>query len=288
MASWKELRHFPEFVKISHSVFALPFALGSLLIAERALPSFKILFLVIAAVICARFTAMAFNRIVDSQIDAQNPRTAQRHIPAGIISPSTAWFVVILGAGMFVFISWKINLLAACLSPIALGLILGYSFMKRFSRFSHFVLGIALGLAPLGAWVASKNDLNELTPWLLAVAVMCWVAGFDMIYALQDAEFDRSHGLHSMIVALGEKTILRIVPVLHLIMLGLLIWIGMLSSLSIFYFVGLLSVACSLIWEQWLVRHLTDANLQKAFFQANAIASFGFLAAVILGIFVKP
>jgi 4-hydroxybenzoate polyprenyltransferase len=285
MLSWKELRHFPEFVKISHSVFALPFALAALLLGAQTFPDWRILCLVVCAVVCARFTAMAFNRIVDSKFDSQNPRTSQRHLPSGKMSKSTAWAIVFLGISLFIFISWKINNLAYLLSPIALTVILGYSFTKRFTHLSHFVLGIALGLAPLGAWVAVRNDLSSLIPWLLALAVMCWVSGFDMIYALQDQDFDRRHGLHSMIVALGEANVLRLVPLLHTIMLCLLVWIGISIHLKMIYFLGLLVVLGSLVWEQWLIRHLNESNLQKAFFQANAIASFGFLGATILGIF---
>jgi len=283
MPFFKELRHFPDFVKISHSVFAMPFALAALLLGAGTFPSWRIVALVVIAVICARFTAMAFNRITDIKFDALNARTAQRHLPAGKISVSTAWLIVGVGILSFVLTSWKINPLAGWLSPVALLIVLGYSYMKRFTRFSHFVLGAALGLAPLGAWVAVRNDLHSLVPWLLAFAVMCWVAGFDMIYALPDVEFDRSHGLHSMVVALGEKHVLRLVLILHTAMLCILIWIGFLMKLEFLYFAGLLIVLGSLVWEQWLVRHLNDSNLQKAFFQANAIASFGFLGAVILG-----
>jgi 4-hydroxybenzoate polyprenyltransferase len=283
MSFFRELRHFPEFVKISHSVFALPFALGALLLGAHGIPSLKLIVLVIAAVVSARVVAMSFNRIVDAKFDAKNPRTTQRHLPSGKISPTTAWVIVILGVALFILTAWNINLLAFCLSPVALLFVMGYSLTKRFTRYSHFFLGLALALAPLGAWVAVKNDLNELTPWLLAVAVVFWVAGFDMIYAIQDVAFDKEHGLHSMIVAFGQKNILRLVPILHLAMLALLIWVGVLCQMGNFYYVGMIVVLGSLVWEQWLIAHLNEANLQMAFFQANAIASFAFLGAVVLG-----
>lgn len=287
MAILRELRYFPEFVKISHSVFALPFALGSLLIAKRGTPSIHLLALVVAAVFCARFTAMAFNRIVDAKYDALNPRTSARHIPAGKISVATAWGIVVVGIFLFIGISFAINTMAFRLSPIALVIVLSYSFMKRFTRFSHFVLGAALSLAPLGAWVAIQGNLSNTIPWLISLAVVCWVAGFDMIYALQDADFDRKQGLHSMVVALGEKRTLTLVPVLHLMMVICLIAMGIKADLGILYYGGLAFVVGSLVWEQWLVLHLDDSNLQKAFFQANAIASFGFLGGVILAILFK-
>lgn len=282
---WRELRQLPEFVKLSHSVFALPFALASLLLAFRGLPQGRVLILVIAAVVTARVTAMAFNRVVDARIDAANPRTAGRHLPTGQISMRTAWGIVVISAIGFVAIAWSINRLAGVLSPVALTVILGYSYTKRFTRFSHFVLGIALGLAPLGAWVAARGELTEVAPWLLALAVVCWVAGFDMIYAMQDAEFDRAHGLHSMVVALGPARTLVLVRLLHATMWLLLATVGLVLELRWPYAAGLVIVLAGLVWEQWLLRRPDQKNLQWAFLQANGIASFGYLAAAALGVF---
>lgn len=281
----QELRHFPDFVKLSHSVFAMPFALASLLLAVNGLPGWRTLGLVIAAVVTARTTAMAFNRIADARFDAANPRTADRHLPAGKISSPMAWGIVMVSAGIFIVISWMINPLAGKLSPVALAVVTLYSFTKRFTRFSHFVLGAALGLAPVGAWVAQRAEVADLAPWLLGLAVMLWVAGFDMIYALQDAEFDRKHGLHSMVVSLGAKRTLRLVGVLHATMLALLVGVGLLLQLRWPYFAGLSLVVASLVWEQVLIRKLNAGNLQLAFLQANAAASFGYLAATALGVF---
>lgn len=286
MSLFQELRHFPDFVKLSHSVFALPFALAALLLASRGLPKITILALVIAALITARTAAMAFNRIVDRKIDAKNPRTATRHIPAGSISLLTAWVIVIISTAAFIIISFSINSLAGYLSPVALLVIFGYSFTKRFTDFSHFVLGAALGLAPIGAWVAVQMNLESYTPWLLGLAVVLWVAGFDIIYAIQDVEFDRSNGLHSMVVKLGKERALHLVGFLHSGMFVMLIFIGLLMHLTWLYFCGLALVLLSLIWEQWLIRRLNQGNLQLAFLQANAGASFGYLAAVVMGVYL--
>ncbi len=287
MNIFKELRHFPEFVKLSHSVFALPFALAALILAMKGFPDWRTLFLVVGAVISARFTAMAFNRIVDTRYDALNPRTANRHLPSEKISTPTAWSIVVVGASTFVFISITINQLAGILSPVALIIILGYSFTKRFTSLSHFFLGAALGLAPLGAWVSVRGTLNDLAPWLLALAVIFWVAGFDIIYALQDLEFDKTHGLYSMVVALGPKRSMGLVRLLHAMMFLILVAIGLLLNLKPIYFAGLVIVFVSLIWEQWLMCRVTKKNLQIAFLQANALASFGYLGAVIAGVIFR-
>ncbi len=281
----RELRHFPEFVKLSHSVFAMPFALASLLLASGGWPPLPTLGLVVAAVILARTSGMAFNRLVDAHFDAANPRTAERHLPSGKLSISVARSIVFVSALGFVFVSIVISPLAGKLSPVALLLVLGYSWTKRFTHFSHFVLGAALGLAPVGAWLALRGNLNNSTPWLIGLAVVFWVAGFDIIYALQDFEFDRKQGLHSMVVAIGPKRALQLVRLLHLAMFLILVGIGLLFPLKWPYFAGLGIVAACLLWEHWLMRWINQQNLQLAFLQANAGASFGYLAAAALGVF---
>ncbi len=284
---FQELRHFPEFVKLSHSVFALPFGLAAMILAASGFPDWRTFLLIIGATVTARFAAMAFNRVVDAKYDAANPRTTERHLPSGRMSMFTAWLIVATGAILFMAISVWINHLAGILSPVALLVIFGYSFTKRFTRFSHFFLGAALGLAPLGAWVAVQNSLANFAPWLLALAVICWAAGFDMIYALQDEEFDRTHRLYSMVVNLGPQRTLVLVLVFHLIMFIILIVLGFILELHWSYFAGLLVVFASLCWEHWLMRQLKQGNLEKAFLQANALASFGYLGAMILGVFCK-
>ena len=284
---FKELRYLPDFVKLSHSVFALPFALSALILASKGFPKIRILLLVVGAVVTARLVAMAFNRIVDAKYDAANPRTRERHLPTGKISFATAWAIIGLSSLLFVWIAFSINKVAGFLSPIALIIVGGYSFTKRFTYFSHFFLGAALGLAPLGAWLAARGHLADPIPWLLALAVICWVAGFDMIYALQDAAFDKTYGLYSMIVLLGVNRAMHWVQFLHVLMFLILVVIGLLLSLKPPYFLGLLVVLAALLWEHGLIRRLNQNNLQLAFLQANAMASFGYLAAVLLGVFAS-
>ena len=284
MRLFQELRHFPDFVKLSHSVFALPFALAALLLAQARFPDWCTLGLVVAAVFFARVAAMAFNRLADASYDTSNPRTAERHLPRKIISKATALGIVATSSIIFVVVAFAINRLAGMLSPVALGVVLGYSFTKRFTALSHFFLGAALGLAPIGAWVAARASLADGVPWLLGLAVMCWVAGFDMIYALQDEKFDREHGLHSMVVALGVERSLRLVRCLHVAMFLMLIGVGLLSKLHWPYFAGLVVVLGSLVWEDQLIRRLNENNLQRAFLNANALAGFGYLGATALGV----
>lgn len=285
MSRLQELRHFPEFVKLAHSVFALPFALAALLLASGGWPPARTLGLVVAAVVLARTAGMAFNRVVDAHIDAANPRTANRHLPSGKMTLITARGIVLLAAGGFVAVSILIGPLAGRLSSVALFFVLGYSWTKRFTSFSHFVLGAALGLAPVGAWLAARGNLGDPVPWLIGLAVMLWVAGFDILYAVQDVEFDRRQGLHSMVVALGPEGALRLVRVLHVSMGLVLVGVGLLFPLPWPYFAGLGIVAAFLLWEHWLMRCLHQGNLQLAFLQANAGASFGFLTAAALGVF---
>jgi 4-hydroxybenzoate polyprenyltransferase len=199
------------------------------------------------------------------------------------MSMNTAWGIVVVSSTLFIFVSTCINSLAGALAPVALMVVFGYSFTKRFTRFSHFFLGLALGIAPVGAWVAVRATLGDATPWLLALAVMCWVAGFDMIYAMQDEAFDRAHGLHSMVVALGPWRTLQFIRLLHGTMFLILVGVGLLLLLDWPYFAGMTLVAVSLAWEQWLMsrRVGNQGNLQRAFLQANALASFGYLAAVL-------
>ena len=195
------------FVKLSHTVFALPFALGSMALAARETrgwPGWRLFLLIVAAVTLARTCAMSFNRIVDRKFDAENPRTAARHLPAGEISLASAWTLCGLTAAGFCAVAWQINFICLLLSPVALAVVCFYSLTKRFTDFTHLYLGAALALAPIGAWLAVRGTLH-LAPIVLALAVVCWLAGFDIIYALQDYEFDKKRGLHSLVVRWGPK-----------------------------------------------------------------------------------
>lgn len=279
-----ELRHLPGLVRLSHSVFALPFALAALALACGGMPSLHLLGLVVAAVVFARTAGMAFNRLADAAFDARNPRTAARHLPSGRVSRYTAWGIVLLSCAAFVGVCARLNGLALALAPAALAVVLGYSLTKRFTRWSHFVLGMALGIAPLGAWVAARATLAYSAPWLLACAVVFWVAGFDIVYATQDADFDRASGLHSLATALGVERALRLVPWLHGAMLAALATVGPVSGLGWAYYAGLISVLISILWETRLVARREDREIQAAFLRANALASFGYLGAVLLGL----
>jgi len=205
---FSHLRNWAEFVKFSHTIFALPFALAAMVVAARdrsGWPGWRTFGLIVAAMVCARTCAMSFNRIVDRRFDAANPRTAMRHLPAGRISLASAWALCLLAAAGLVIASYFLNRLCFYLSPVALVVICFYSLTKRFTHFTHVFLGLALALAPLGAWLAVRG--SQITGWelsaalVLAVAVIFWLVGFDIIYALQDYDFDRRQGLHSLVVA---------------------------------------------------------------------------------------
>jgi 4-hydroxybenzoate polyprenyltransferase len=283
-----ELRHLPGLVRFSHSVFALPFALAALVLGCDGMPSLRTLGLVVAAVVLARTAGMAFNRVVDASLDARNPRTAGRHLPAGLVSRPTAWGIVVFSLAAFIGVCALINRLALVLSPLAMAAVLGYSLTKRFTRWSHFFLGVALGIAPIGAWVAACGTLFDAAPWLIAAAVVFWVAGFDIVYATQDTEFDRAAGLHSLAVALGPERALRLVPWLHGAMLVALVAAGPVLGMGWAYYASLLSVVASIVWEFRLVARREDREMQASFLRANALASFGYLGAAILGLAFPP
>src|SRR3954471_18055468 len=221
------------FVKLSHTVFALPFALASMVVAARAnrgWPGWRTFGLILAAMVCARTCAMSFNRIVDRKFDALNPRTAQRHLPARKISLLSAWLLWVLSAAGLIAASYFLNRLCFYLSPVALLMICFYSLTKRFTDYTHIFLGLALALAPVGAWLAVRGaDISGreiLQMVVLASAVVLWLVGFDIIYALQDYEFDRAHGLRSLVVAWGPKNALQAAFLAHLVMCGLLLLFG--------------------------------------------------------------
>ena len=233
------LQKWGSFVRFSHTVFALPFALAAMLVAardNRGWPGWKIFGLILAAMVCARTCAMAFNRIVDRKFDALNPRTANRHLPAGQISLASAIALCVLSAAGLVAASYFLNPLCFYLSPVALVVICFYSLTKRFTDYTHVFLGLALALAPVGAWLAVKganvSALEILQMTTLALAVVLWLVGFDIIYALQDYEFDKSHGLHSLVVAWGPKNALAAAFLAHMVMCGLLLGVRLAVPVS--------------------------------------------------------
>jgi 4-hydroxybenzoate polyprenyltransferase len=278
------VRKWADFVKLPHTVFALPFALSAMLAAareQRGWPGWRTFLLILAAMLCARTCAMAFNRIVDRKFDKENPRTANRHLPAGTISLMSAWTLCSLSAVGLVVASWFLNSLCFYLSPIALVVVCFYSLTKRFTDYTHVFLGIALALAPVGAWIAV--DGWEIPGWdilamlLLAAAVILWLVGFDIIYALQDYEFDRQHGLRSLVVAWGPNNALSAAFLSHMVMWGLLFAFGMVLRFRIAFLVGMLMILGCLLLEHWLARRRSLRWINVAFFRLNALISLIFL-----------
>src|SRR2546423_11541975 len=214
-------------IRFSHTIFALPFALGALIVAANGRPAARVLLLVVACMVLARTAAMLFNRLVDWSIDQKNPRTASRHL---LVSKSIGWLVLVITALGFLLASAAINRLTAWLAPVALAIIFFYSITKRFTSATHFFLGLALAVAPAGAWIAQKGQL-DLAPLILGTGVICWVAGFDMIYATQDLDFDRREGLHSLVVRLGVVGSLRLAQWLHAFTFLAMIGFGLTANL---------------------------------------------------------
>jgi 4-hydroxybenzoate polyprenyltransferase len=289
----RTLRQWAGFVKFSHTVFALPFALASMAIAARdsqGWPGFRIFLLILMAMVCARTCAMAFNRIVDRKFDAANPRTALRHLPSGQITLASAWALCLLSGAGLVLASWFLNPVCFYLSPVALFFVCFYSLTKRFTDYTHVWLGFALALAPVGAWLAVSGGLSfspllgqtsGFIPLLLGVAVVFWLVGFDLIYALQDYEFDRRQKLHSLVVAWGPHNALAAAFISHLLMWGLLVLFGLLCRFRVAYFSGLIFILVCLLLEHWLARRRSLKWIDTAFFKLNAVVSVVFLVVTV-------
>ncbi len=271
------LARFLRLIRFSHTLFALPFALGALLVATHGRPSGRVLALVLLCMVCARTAAMLFNRVVDWSLDQRNPRTATRH---ELISRPAAVLLLVLSALAFVAAAGAINRVTLILAPLALGIIFFYSLTKRFTAASHFFLGLALAIAPAGAWIAATGHL-AWAPLLLGAGVIGWVAGFDLIYATQDFEFDRRETLHSLVVRVGIPKALRLAQWLHLSMFAALIAFGFVASLGAIYFCGMPLVAAALFYEHRSAARLDLAGINRAFFQSNAFVSAVFLGSVI-------
>ncbi len=264
-----------EMIKWEHSIFALPFALCGAMLAAGGLPAARPLAWIIVAMVSARSAAMAFNRLADATIDAANPRTAVRALPSGVLTPSFVTTFVVVSCGVFVLAASQLNRLTLALSPVALAILLLYSYAKRFTRWSHLLLGFALGIAPAAAWIAIRGALDPRI-LLLTAAVTFWVGGFDVIYACQDCEFDRVYGLHSIPRHLGIRTALLISRVFHLLMLGLLIALVPAFGLGKLAIAGVIAVAALLAYEHALVRHNDLSKLNAAFFTMNGVISVVF------------
>jgi 4-hydroxybenzoate polyprenyltransferase len=277
MRLWGKIRTTLEMIKFEHSVFALPFALTGMLLAVRE-EGFSRRDLgsrlgwIILAMVGARSAAMAFNRIVDAAIDARNPRTKMRAIPAGLLSKAFTWGFVAVASGVFFLAAAQLNSLCLKLAPVALAVVFFYSYTKRFTALSHLVLGLALGIAPAAAWIAVRGRLD----WpilLLTAAVMLWVAGFDIIYACQDHDFDRTEGLHSLPARLGIARALWVARFLHVVMVGLLVWLSGALALGPFSIAGIAVVTVLLSWEHSLVKPHDLSRVNAAFFTVNGCVS---------------
>jgi 4-hydroxybenzoate polyprenyltransferase len=271
-------------IKFSHSVFALPFALSSAALAARGvgLPAGKLLWILVA-MLGARSAAMGWNRLADHGLDGRNPRTAGRELPRGALSRAEVWAFVVASSGALVVAAAMLNPLCLALSPVALAIVLGYSYTKRFTSLSHLVLGLALSVAPVGAWIAIRGRL-EAVPLVLALAVVTWVAGFDIIYACQDAEFDREEGLFSIPARLGVRRALLVSRLLHLLTVALLGSLFRLAALHPVYLAGVGLVALLLAWEHSLVKHDDLSRVDAAFFTVNGWISVLYLAFVVAAV----
>jgi len=281
------IQKWASFVRFSHTVFALPFALAAMLVAardHRGWPGGKTFGLILAAMVCARTCAMAFNRIVDRKFDALNPRTKNRHLPSRQISLASAILLCMISAAGLIAASYFLNPLCFCLSPVALVLVCFYSLTKRFTDYTHVFLGLALALAPVGAWLAVRGanvsvwEILQMT--LLALAVVLWLVGFDIIYALQDYEFDRSHGLRSLVVAWGPKNALAAAFLAHMVMCGLLFGFGFLCGFRLAYLLGWFLIVGCLVMEHWIARRRSLNWINIAFFRLNALVGAVFLVVV--------
>jgi 4-hydroxybenzoate polyprenyltransferase len=282
--AWRRLRIILEMIKFEHTVFALPFALMAAVLAAGGLPSWPVLFWILLAMVGARSSAMAFNRLVDYEFDRRNPRTASRALPAGLLTPLQVWLFVVVTTALFFLAAWRLNALALALAPVALAVIWGYSFTKRFTSLCHVFLGLAIGIAPSAAWIAVRGSLDP-APVLLTAAVLLWVGGFDVIYACQDVDFDRGAGLRSLPARLGLARALGISRLMHLGAVALLLALPQRLPLGVVYYIGVAAAAVLLAYEHILVKPHDLSRVNAAFFTVNGFVSIGlflFTAADVL------
>ncbi|MCX7915606.1 MAG: putative 4-hydroxybenzoate polyprenyltransferase [Verrucomicrobiae bacterium] len=277
------LRRYFEFVRFSHTVFALPFALASMVVAADGWPGLRTFLLIVAAMVGARTAAMGFNRIVDRRFDALNPRTADRHLPTGKISLGAAWVLTLLSAVGFIIIAGFINWICFVLSPLALAIVFFYSVTKRFTDFTHFFLGLSLAVAPVGGWLAVRSGF-DWSPLVLALAVIFWLTGFDIIYATQDYQFDKSVGLHSLPVRWGIVRSLRFARWMHVCMWLALNGFGWVAGLGWPYYGGLAVIAVCLVYEHWLAMRGDPVSVNVASLRVNGVVSVVFLVAVVTAV----
>jgi len=282
----EKIRNYGSLVRFSHTVFALPFALASVALAWPSHPvTLRNLLWILIAMVSARSAAMAFNRLVDRRFDAHNPRTENWELPQETVKVWEAVLLTVMSAAIFVYAAYQINLICFLLSPVALAILFFYSLTKRFTWASHLFLGLALSLAPMGAWLAvagSPIDLLELaTPFFLGLAVLFWLAGFDIIYALQDFEFDRKEGLRSIPVRFGIAGALRLSSLFHVCTVIFLAAVGLSAQMGVVYWFGFVIVSIILFWEHRLVTPTDLSRINRAFFDFNAYVSVGYLLTIV-------
>jgi 4-hydroxybenzoate polyprenyltransferase len=283
---WGRTKITLEMIKWEHSIFALPFALTGALLAAQGIPPLRTLGWILVAMVSARSAAMAFNRWADASLDAANPRTRTRAIPAGHLSRGFALAFTLAMIAVFEIACWQLNRLTLMLSPVVLIVLLGYSYMKRITRWSHIVLGLALGLAPSAAWIAVRGSLDPRIALLTAI-VTCWVAGFDILYACQDMEHDREAGLFSIPQALGLDAAFWIARLLHLAVVAMLIWFAVLFHFGVAGYSGIALVSLLLLYEHSLVSPRDLRNLNAAFFTMNGVIAMVFLAFVAADLWLR-
>lgn len=286
MGSLRDIPVFLEAIKVSHSVFALPYAIAAAFMAAGGMPPLPVAGKIVLACVFARTAAMSFNRWIDARWDALNPRTRGRAVPAGRLSRRFMAVATLLSSLAFVLTALWIHRLAFLLSPVALTVLLGYSYTKRFTSLSHLVLGLALGLSPVGAWLAVREEVG-LPAVILAAAVLCWTAGFDILYSCQDVRFDRSHRLRSIPARIGVAWALRVARLAHVATVALLATVGIHSGYSWPYAAGVAAVAALLVGEHALVSASDLSRLDVAFFTMNGLVSLLFMASVILQVVIS-
>ena len=274
-----------EMIKWEHSIFALPFALTGAVLAARGWPKPSVLLWIIVCMVSARSAAMAFNRLVDARLDAANPRTARRALPAGELSPGFVRAFVVIAAAVFLFAAWRLNRLTLEFAPIALAVVLLYSYMKRVTRWSHLVLGLALGIAPAAAWIAVRGTFSPCAALLTAIVIL-WVGGFDILYASQDFAHDRSVGLFSVPAAFGLETAFWIARLMHLGMLALLFVLLHVFALGHIALAGMILVAALLAYEHSIISPRDLSRMNAAFFTLNGIISVVFFVSIAADVLV--
>jgi 4-hydroxybenzoate polyprenyltransferase len=284
----ERLATYASFVRVSHSVFALPFALAGALLAVQqrgsgGWPSASTFGWILVAMVAARSAAMGFNRLADARMDALNPRTANRELPRGAMSLREATIFVLLSAALFVFAAWRLNPLCFALSPVALAIVFWYSLAKRFTTWTQLFLGLAMAVAPVGGWLA-VGGRGGAEPWILAAAIGTWVAGFDVLYACQDLEFDRAHGLRSIPVRFGVPASLAISRLLHVVAVACLVALAFVTPLGRVYLAGVAAVAAMLVYEQSLVR-AHDLSQVKRAFDLNGYVGILYLLVLVVSLY---